>query len=56
MNPYRKPASRQSVQRTCRQLTLDSLHVGLYADYGEIICDERYRESTLLFSERTGRP
>jgi molybdopterin/thiamine biosynthesis adenylyltransferase len=35
--------SRQLVQEQCRVLQLPCLHVGLYADYGEVIWDERYR-------------
>jgi molybdopterin/thiamine biosynthesis adenylyltransferase len=35
--------SRQLVQEHCRALQLPCLHVGLYADYGEVIWDERYR-------------
>lgn len=35
--------SRQLVQEQCRALQLPCLHVGLYADYGEVIWDERYR-------------
>ena len=36
-------ASRRLVQEHCRALQLPCLHVGLYADYGEVIWDERYR-------------
>ena len=35
--------SRRLVQEHCRALELPCLHVGLYADYGEVIWDERYR-------------
>jgi molybdopterin-synthase adenylyltransferase len=35
--------SRQFVQEQCRTLQLPCLHVGLHADYGEVIWDERYR-------------
>src|SRR6516164_6538218 len=35
--------SRQLVQENCRALQLPCLHVGLHADYGEVIWDERYR-------------
>jgi len=35
--------SRQLVQEHCRALQLPCLHVGLYADFGEVIWDERYR-------------
>jgi molybdopterin/thiamine biosynthesis adenylyltransferase len=36
-------ASRRTVQEHCRALQLPCLHAGLYADYGEVIWDERYR-------------
>jgi molybdopterin/thiamine biosynthesis adenylyltransferase len=36
-------ASRRLVQRTCRDLALPCLHVGLYADYGEAVWDPHYR-------------
>ena len=36
-------ASRQLVQDYCRQHRLDCLHVGLYADYAEVIWDDEYR-------------
>jgi molybdopterin-synthase adenylyltransferase len=36
-------ASRRLVQEHCRALQLPCLHMGLYADYGEVIWDERYR-------------
>jgi molybdopterin/thiamine biosynthesis adenylyltransferase len=35
--------SRRLVQEQCRALQLSCLHVGLYADYGEVIWDEHYR-------------
>jgi molybdopterin/thiamine biosynthesis adenylyltransferase len=35
--------SRRIVQEQCRALRLPCLHVGLYADYGEVIWDENYR-------------
>ena len=35
--------SRRLVQEHCRALEFTCVHVGLYADYGEIIWDERYR-------------
>ncbi len=35
--------SRRLVQEHCRSLELPCLHVGLYADYGEVIWDEQYR-------------
>jgi hypothetical protein len=36
-------ASRRLVQEQCRALQLPCLHVGLYADYAEVIWDEHYR-------------
>jgi molybdopterin-synthase adenylyltransferase len=36
-------ASRRLVQEHCRVLNLPCLHVGLYADYAEVIWDEHYR-------------
>jgi molybdopterin/thiamine biosynthesis adenylyltransferase len=36
-------ASRSLVQSYCRAAGLACLHVGLFADYGEVIWDERYR-------------
>jgi molybdopterin/thiamine biosynthesis adenylyltransferase len=35
--------SRRLVQEQCRALKLPCLHIGLYADYGEVIWDDRYR-------------
>lgn len=43
IDTFDNSASRRLVQERCRALHLDCLHVGLYADYGEIIWDERYR-------------
>jgi molybdopterin/thiamine biosynthesis adenylyltransferase len=36
-------ASRRLVQETCRGLPLPCLHVGLFADYAEVVWDEQYR-------------
>jgi molybdopterin/thiamine biosynthesis adenylyltransferase len=36
-------ASRRLVEEQCRALELPCLHIGLYADYGEIIWNENYR-------------
>jgi molybdopterin/thiamine biosynthesis adenylyltransferase len=36
-------ASRRLVQEACRSLSLPCLHVGLFADYAEVIWDESYR-------------
>ena len=35
--------SRRLVQEHSRRLNIDCLHVGLFADYGEVIWDETYR-------------
>lgn len=35
--------SRRLVQERCRALALPCLHVGLFADYGEVVWDEQYR-------------
>jgi len=43
IDTFDNSASRRLVQEHCRALQLPCLHVGLYADYGEAIWDERYR-------------
>jgi molybdopterin/thiamine biosynthesis adenylyltransferase len=43
IDAFDNSASRRLVQEQCRALYLPCLHVGLYADYGEVIWDERYR-------------
>jgi molybdopterin/thiamine biosynthesis adenylyltransferase len=43
IDSFDNSASRRLVQEHCRLLQLPCLHVGLYADYGEVIWDERYR-------------
>jgi molybdopterin/thiamine biosynthesis adenylyltransferase len=43
IDTFDNSVSRRLVQEQCRALALPSLHVGLYADYGEIIWDEDYR-------------
>jgi len=43
VDTFDNSASRRLVQEHCRALQLPCLHVGLYADYGEVIWDERYR-------------
>jgi molybdopterin/thiamine biosynthesis adenylyltransferase len=43
IDTFDNSASRTLVQEECRSLQLPCLHVGLYADYGEVIWDERYR-------------
>ncbi len=43
VDAFDNSASRRLVQEQCRALGLLCLHVGLYADYGEVIWDEAYR-------------
>jgi molybdopterin/thiamine biosynthesis adenylyltransferase len=43
VDTFDNSASRLLVQEHCRDLQLPCLHVGLYADYGEVIWDEQYR-------------
>jgi molybdopterin/thiamine biosynthesis adenylyltransferase len=43
VDTFDNSAARQLVQEQCRALNLPCLHAGLYADYGEVIWDERYR-------------
>jgi molybdopterin/thiamine biosynthesis adenylyltransferase len=43
IDAFDNSASRRLVQEHCRALNLPCLHVGLYADYSEVIWDERYR-------------
>jgi molybdopterin/thiamine biosynthesis adenylyltransferase len=43
VDTFDNSASRRLVQEGCRTLGLPCLHVGLYADYGEVVWDERYR-------------
>lgn len=43
IDAFDNTASRKLVQDHCRNLKLSCLHVGLFADYGEVIWDERYR-------------
>jgi molybdopterin/thiamine biosynthesis adenylyltransferase len=43
IDTFDNSASRRLVQDQCRTLKLPALHVGLFADYGEVIWDERYR-------------
>ncbi|HMF20368.1 MAG TPA: ThiF family adenylyltransferase [Gemmataceae bacterium] len=43
IDTFDNSVSRRLVQEQCRALNLACLHVGLYADYGEIIWDEHYR-------------
>jgi molybdopterin/thiamine biosynthesis adenylyltransferase len=43
LDAFDNSASRRLVQEQSRALSLPCLHIGLYADYGEVIWDERYR-------------
>jgi len=43
IDTFDNSASRQLVQEQCRALQIPTIHVGLYADYGEVIWDEHYR-------------
>ncbi len=43
IDAFDNSASRRLVQEHARALTLNCLHVGLFADYGEVIWDESYR-------------
>jgi molybdopterin/thiamine biosynthesis adenylyltransferase len=43
VDTFDNSASRRLVQEQCRTLSKPCLHVGLYADYAEVIWDEGYR-------------
>ena len=43
LDTFDNSASRRLVWEQCRALQLPCLHVGLYADYGEIIWNDNYR-------------
>jgi molybdopterin/thiamine biosynthesis adenylyltransferase len=43
VDTFDNSASRRLVQEQCRALKVPCLHVGLFADYGEVIWDEHYR-------------
>jgi molybdopterin/thiamine biosynthesis adenylyltransferase len=43
VDTFDNAASRQLVQEQCRSRGLPCLHVGLFADYGEVVWDECYR-------------
>jgi molybdopterin/thiamine biosynthesis adenylyltransferase len=43
IDTFDNSTSRQLVQDRCQAESLACLHVGLYADYGEVIWDENYR-------------
>lgn len=43
LDAFDNSASRAAVQQQCRAQEIPCLHVGLYADYGEVVWDERYR-------------
>ena len=43
LETFDNAASRRLVQEQCRALEVPCLHVGLFADYAEVIWNERYR-------------
>ena len=43
LDTFDNSASRQLVQQKCREHAIECLHVGLYADYCEVIWDKQYR-------------
>jgi molybdopterin/thiamine biosynthesis adenylyltransferase len=43
LEAFDNAASRRLVQQQCRTLAIPCLHVGLFADYAEVIWDEAYR-------------
>lgn len=43
IDAFDNSASRQRVQEACRGLALPCLHVGLFADYAEVVWNEAYR-------------
>jgi molybdopterin/thiamine biosynthesis adenylyltransferase len=43
VDTFDNSASRRLVQEQCRALALPCLHVGLFADYAEVVWDEVYR-------------
>ncbi len=43
IDAFDNSAARRLVQQTCRARGLDCLHVGLAADYAEVVWDEAYR-------------
>ena len=43
VDTFDNSASRRLVQEQCRAMSIPCLHVGLHADYGEVIWDEHYR-------------
>jgi molybdopterin-synthase adenylyltransferase len=43
LDTFDNSASRRLVQETCRRLGLPCLHVGLHADYAEVLWDDGYR-------------
>jgi molybdopterin/thiamine biosynthesis adenylyltransferase len=43
IDAFDNAAARRLVQQTCRGLALPCLHVGLFADYAEVVWDEKYR-------------
>jgi hypothetical protein len=43
IDSFDNSASRRLVQEHCRALKADCLHIGLFADYGEVVWDDQYR-------------
>ncbi len=43
LDTFDNSAARRLVQELCRALALPCLHVGLFADYAEVVWDEHYR-------------
>ncbi len=43
LDTFDNSAARRLVQEQCRALALPCLHVGLFADYAEVVWDEHYR-------------
>jgi molybdopterin/thiamine biosynthesis adenylyltransferase len=43
LDTFDNSASRRLVQKHCRAENVPCLHVGLFADYGEVVWDEHYR-------------
>jgi molybdopterin-synthase adenylyltransferase len=43
LDTFDNAAARRLVQEECRRQGLDCLHVGLFADYAEVIWDDHYR-------------
>jgi len=43
IDAFDNSAARRLVQEQCRSMSVPCLHVGLFADYGEVIWDDHYR-------------